>query len=37
MGSLALQPAGLLDSLKEPLSGNLMFQVTLYTSLKLRG
>ncbi len=25
------------DSLKEPLSGNLMLQVTLYTSLKLRG
>ncbi len=36
-GSLALRPAGLLDSLKEPLSGNLMFQVTLYTSFKLRG
>jgi hypothetical protein len=37
LGSLALRPAGLLDSLKEPLSGNLMLQVTLYTSLKLRG
>src|SRR4030042_1231007 len=36
-GSLALQPTGLLDSPKEPLSGNLMLQVTLYTSLKLRG
>ena len=35
-GSLTLRPAGLLDSLTEPLSGNLMFQVTLYTSLKLR-
>ena len=37
VGSLSLQPAGLLDSLKEPLSGNLMLQVTLNTSLKLRG
>ena len=37
LGSLALRPAGLLDSLKEPLSGNLMLQVTLYTSLQLRG
>jgi hypothetical protein len=27
----------LLDSLLEPLSGNLMLQVTLCTSLKLRG
>ena len=36
-GSLTLQPAGLLGSLTEPLSGNLMLQVTLYTSLKLRG
>ena len=37
LGSLTLRPAGLLDSLKEPLSGNLMLQVTLNTSLKLRG
>ena len=37
LGSLTLQPAGLLSSLTEPLSGNLMLQVTLYTSLKLRG
>jgi len=37
LGSLALRPAGLLDSLKEPLSRNLAFQVTLYTSLKLHG
>jgi hypothetical protein len=37
LGSLALRPAGLLDSLTEPLSGNLMLQVTPYTSLKLRG
>jgi len=36
-GSLALQPAGLLSSLSEPLSGNSMLQVTLYTSLKLHG
>src|SRR5512139_3566540 len=36
-GSLALQPAGLLNSLVEPLSGNLVLQVTPYTSLKLRG
>ena len=28
---------GLLDSLKEPLPGNLVFQVTLYTSLQLHG
>jgi len=37
LGSLSLRPAGLLDSLKEPLSGNLVLQVTLYTSLQLRG
>jgi hypothetical protein len=37
LGSLALRSAGLLDSLKEPLSGNLMLQVTPYTSLQLRG
>ena len=37
LGSLALRPAGLLDSLTEPLSGNLMLQVTPYTSLQLRG
>jgi hypothetical protein len=37
LGSLALRPAGLLDSLKEPLSGNSMLQVTLYTSLQLHG
>ena len=37
LGSLALRPAGLLDSLKELLSGNLMLQVTLNTSLKLHG
>jgi hypothetical protein len=36
-GSLALRPAGLLNSLVEPSSGNLVLQVTLYTSLKLRG
>jgi hypothetical protein len=36
-GSLALRPAGLLSSLAEPLSGNLVLQVTPYTSLKLRG
>ena len=36
-GSLTLRPAGLLSSLTEPLSGNLVLQVTLYTSLKLRG
>ncbi len=35
-GSLALRPAGLLDSPKEPLSGNLVLQVTLHTSLQLR-
>ena len=37
VGSLTLQPAGLLDSLTEPLSGNSVFQVTLNTSLQLRG
>src|SRR5512139_1764378 len=37
LSSLSLQPAGLLSSLTEPLSGNLVLQVTLYTSLKLRG
>jgi hypothetical protein len=37
IGSLPLQPAGLLGSLIEPLSGNLVLQVTLYTSLTLRG
>ena len=33
LGSLTLRPAGLLDSLTEPLSENLVLQVTLYTSL----
>jgi hypothetical protein len=37
IGSLPLQPAGLLGSLDEPLSGNSVLQVTLYTSLQLRG
>ena len=37
IGSLPLQPAGLLDSLDEPLSGNLVLQVTLNTSLQLHG
>ncbi len=37
IGSLALQPAGLLDSLIEPLSGNLMLRVTPNTSLQLHG
>ena len=37
MGSLPLQPAGLLDSLPEPLSENPVFQVTLHTSLQLHG
>jgi len=37
IGSLPLQPAGLLGSLYEPLSENLVLQVTLYTSPKLRG
>ena len=32
LGSLTLQPAGSLDSLTEPLSVNLMLQVTLFTS-----
>ena len=37
IGSLMLQPAGLLGSLIEPLSGNLMLQVTPHTSLLLHG
>ena len=37
LGSLSLQPAGLLGSLTEPLSGNSVPQVTLHTSLMLRG
>jgi len=37
VGSLTLQPAGLLDSLTEPLSENSVLQVTLNTSLQLRG
>ena len=37
LGSLTLRPAGLLDSLTEPLSENLVLQVTLNTSLKLHG
>ena len=37
IGSLALQPAGLLDSPKEPLSGNSVLRVTPHTSLQLRG
>jgi hypothetical protein len=37
VGSLSLRPAGLLASLNETLSGNLVLQVTLYTSLMLRG
>ena len=37
LGSRSLRPAGLLSSLKEPLSGNLVLQVTLHTSLKLHG
>ena len=37
IGSLPLQPADLLDSLDEPLSGNSVPQVTLNTSLQLRG
>jgi hypothetical protein len=36
-GSLALQPAGLLNSPMEPLSESLALQVTPYTSLKLHG
>ena len=35
--SLALRPARSLGSLSEPLSRNLVSQVTLCTSLKLRG
>jgi len=35
--SLALRPAGLLSPLTEPSSRNLVLQVTLYTSLQLRG
>ena len=37
IGSLPLQPAGLFGSLDEPLSGNSVLQVTLHTSLQLRG
>ena len=37
VGSLPLQPAGLLGSLNEPWSGNLMLWVTPHTSLQLRG
>jgi len=37
LGSLSLQPAGLLGSPNEPLSGNLMLQVTPCTSLMLHG
>jgi hypothetical protein len=37
LSSLALRPADLLNSLSEPLSGNLMLRVTLGTSLKLYG
>jgi len=37
IGSLALQPAGLLGSPKEPLSGNLLLRITPRTSLQLRG
>ncbi len=36
LSSLSLQPAGLLDSLIEPLSENSVLQVTLNTSLVLR-
>ena len=36
LSSLSLQPAGLLSSLTEPLSVNLVLQVTLNTSLMLR-
>ncbi len=36
IGSLSQQPAGLLDSLIEPLSENLVLQVTFNTSLVLR-
>jgi hypothetical protein len=37
IGSLALRPAGLLDSPKEPLSGNFVLRVTPHTSLQLHG
>jgi len=37
MGSLPLQPAGLLGPLPGPLSENHVFQVTLHTSLQLHG
>ena len=37
IGSLALQPAGLLGPLPGPLSENHVFQVTLHTSLQLHG
>jgi hypothetical protein len=37
LSSLALQPAGLLGPLSEPLSENYVFPVTLHTSLQLRG
>ena len=37
LGSLALRPAGLLSSLSEPLSENLVLQITLNTFLKLHG
>ena len=37
MGSLALQPAGLLGPLPGPLSENHVFQVTPHTSLQLHG
>ena len=36
LGSLSLHPAGLLDSLIEPLSENYVLRVTLNTSLVLR-
>ena len=36
-GLLSLRPVGLLSSLSEPLSRNLVLQVTLHTSFKLRG
>jgi hypothetical protein len=37
LGSLSLQPAGLLGSPNEPLSGNLVLRVTPCTSLMLHG
>ena len=37
VGSLALEPAGLLDSLNEPLSENSVLWVTPHTSLLLHG